>query len=51
MGGKGNLEDPKLWEELTAGSKKKEEPKKEPEKPRAVIDVYRGDKHVQELFK
>ena len=27
------------------------EKKKEPEKPRAVVDVYRGDKHVQELFK
>ena len=24
---------------------------KEPEKPRAVIDVYRGDKHVQETFR
>ena len=24
---------------------------KEPEKPRAVVDVYRGDKHVQELFR
>ena len=27
-------------------------PKKDPEKPpRAVVDVYRGDKHVQELFR
>jgi|SRR4051794_26389897 len=27
-------------------------PKKpEPEKPRVIVDVYRGDKHVQELFK
>jgi Trm5-related predicted tRNA methylase len=42
-----NLNDPKVWQELT----KKEEPKKEPEKPRVVVDVYRGDKHVQELFK
>jgi pilus assembly protein CpaB len=25
--------------------------KPEPEKPRVVVDVYRGDKHVQELFK
>jgi len=50
VGGKANLEDPKLWDELTA-AKKKEEPKKEPEKPRAVVDVYRGDKHVQELFR
>ena len=51
VGGKANLEDPKLWEELTAANKKKEAPKKEPEKPRAVIDVYRGDKHVQETFR
>ena len=50
VGGKANLEDPKLWDELTV-VKKKEEPKKEPEKPRAVVDVYRGDKHVQELFR
>jgi pilus assembly protein CpaB len=26
-------------------------PKKEPEKPRVVVDVFRGDKHVQETFK
>ena len=49
VGGKSMLEDPKTWQELTAP--KKEEPKKEPEKPRVVVDVYRGDKHVQELFK
>ena len=30
---------------------KKAVPPKEPEKPRAVIDVYRGDKHVQETFR
>jgi hypothetical protein len=24
---------------------------KAPERPRAVIDVYRGDKHVQESFR
>jgi pilus assembly protein CpaB len=31
---------------------KKEAPRKEPEKlPRVVVDVYRGDKHVQELFR
>jgi pilus assembly protein CpaB len=29
----------------------KKAPPKEPEKPRAVIDVYRGDKHVQESFR
>jgi pilus assembly protein CpaB len=54
VGGKKLLEDPKVWEDLAnpPGAKKKaEEPKKEPEKPRVVVDVYRGDKHVQELFK
>jgi pilus assembly protein CpaB len=32
---------------------KQQQPQKkpEPEKPRVVVDVYRGDKHVQELFK
>jgi pilus assembly protein CpaB len=51
VGNKNLLEDPKVWQELTAP--KKEEPKKkeEPVPPRAVVDVYRGDKHVQELFK
>jgi pilus assembly protein CpaB len=49
VGGKSVMEDPKTWQELTAP--KKEEVKKEPEKPRVVVDVYRGDKHVQELFK
>lgn len=49
VGGKTDLNDPKMWQELTAA--KKEEPKKEPEKPRAVVDVYHGDKHVQEIFK
>jgi hypothetical protein len=24
--------------------------KKEPPKPKFVVDVYRGDKHVQEIF-
>ncbi len=50
VGGKSMLEDPKTWQELTA-TKKEPEVKKEPEKPRVVVDVYRGDKHVQELFK
>jgi hypothetical protein len=48
-GGRGGLDDPKLWDELTGG--RKQEAKKEPEKPRAVVDVYRGDKHVQETFR
>ncbi len=39
---------------LAALQQRKQEeppPKKEPEKPRAVVDVFRGDKHVQETFK
>jgi pilus assembly protein CpaB len=48
VGGKSDLNDPRMWQELTG---KKEEQKKEPEKPRAVVDVFHGDKHVQEIFK
>jgi len=54
VGGKQLLADPKAWEDIlapAAAKKKAEEPKKEPEKPRVVVDVFRGDKHVQELFK
>src|ERR1039458_9300870 len=46
---KANLEDPKVWQELTG--EKKATKKAEPEKPRVVVDVYRGDKHVQESFR
>jgi pilus assembly protein CpaB len=48
-----NLDDPRVWQELTGEKKlKDEEPKKkEPEKPRLVVDVFRGDKHVQETFR
>ncbi len=53
--GSPNLDDPKVWQELTGERKPQDDKpkveKKEPEKPRAVIDVFRGDKHVQELFK
>jgi pilus assembly protein CpaB len=61
-----NLEDPNVWQELT-GEKKATDPKKaaaEEEarrkkaeadalalKPKVVVDVYRGDKHVQESFR
>jgi pilus assembly protein CpaB len=48
VGGKANLQDPSLWQELAV---QKNDKKKEPEKPRAIVDVYRGDKHVQELFR
>ena len=52
-----NLEDPKVWAELT-GEKKYQDPtqlatkniKPVPIPPRAIVDVYRGDKHVQEVF-
>ena len=44
-----NLEDPSVWKELTAPPKAA--PKKEtPPPPRAVVEVFRGDKHVQEIF-
>ncbi|HYW43918.1 MAG TPA: Flp pilus assembly protein CpaB [Bryobacteraceae bacterium] len=49
-GGKESLEDSKLWQELAAARKELEK-RKEPDKPHAVVDVYRGDKHVQELFR
>ncbi len=48
-----NLDDPRVWQELTGETKlKDEEPKKPPpDKPRLVVDVFRGDKHVQESFR
>jgi pilus assembly protein CpaB len=51
-----NLDDPRVWQELTGEKKLKDESdqtsrKKEPEKPRLVVDVFRGDKHVQETFR
>lgn len=54
----GNLRDNRYWAGLTgqdpepapAKPKKKEEPPPEPPKPKYVVDVYRGDKHVQEIF-
>jgi pilus assembly protein CpaB len=49
-----NLEDPREWKALTGESKSDSQPapkKKEPEKPGVVVDVYRGDKHVQEIFR
>jgi pilus assembly protein CpaB len=61
--GRANLDDPNVWQELT-GEKKPVDPRKvaaeeearrkkavEPEKPKAVVDVFRGDKHTQETFK
>src|ERR1019366_4770446 len=57
-----NLEDPNVWQELTgekkpvdaaklAAEEAARRKKAESEKPRIVVDVYRGDKHVQELFR
>jgi pilus assembly protein CpaB len=57
-----NLEDPKVWQELTgekkpvdaakaAAEEEARRKKAESDKPRIVVDVYRGDKHVQELFR
>lgn len=45
-----NLRDDKYWNDLTGEEVKKKVEKKEPPKPRFVVDVYRGDKHVQEIF-
>lgn len=52
-----NVRDDKVWNELTGGGPegapgagKGQSLKNEPLKPRFVVDVYRGDKHVQEVF-
>jgi pilus assembly protein CpaB len=39
-----NLRDDRMWNQLIA------KPVEKPPAPRHVIDVYRGDKHVQEIF-
>ena len=44
--------DAAAWAKLAEFQKKQEPPlRKEPEKPRVVVDVFRGDKHLQEQFK
>ena len=47
-----NVRDPRVWARLTGDDPppKPKEEKKEPPKPRLVVDVFRGDKHVQEIF-
>jgi pilus assembly protein CpaB len=57
LGNVPNVRDDKVWEQLTGGASSGPDgqpvskiDKKEPPKPRFVIDVYRGDKHVQEIF-
>lgn len=53
IAGRPNLRDDQAWQNLTAGAPPrppKPAEKKEPPKPKFVVDVYRGDKHVQEIF-
>jgi pilus assembly protein CpaB len=49
-----NLNDQKAWAELTAEKKAPPAPavkeKPAPRQPRAVVEVFRGEKHVQEVF-
>ena len=47
-----NIRDNGVWNQISGGAPpvKPKEEKKEPLKPRVVVDVYRGDKHVQEIF-
>jgi hypothetical protein len=52
-----NIRDDRVWQQIVGGAeqpaaklKPKIEEKKEPPKPKLVVDVYRGDKHVQEIF-
>jgi len=56
MAGRGAPGNPEIWQEIsaeqrTAQKAAEDRRKKEEEKSRVVVDVYRGDKHVQELFK
>lgn len=43
-----NVRDEQEWRRLVGD--RTPEPKNEPPKPKIVVDVYRGDKHVQEIF-
>lgn len=45
-----DVRDPKAWAELTGQAGSKAPAKKEPVKPKVVVDVFRGDKHLQETF-
>jgi pilus assembly protein CpaB len=50
--GGGDPDDARILRDLAAKVKKEDDTrKKEAEKPRVVVDVYRGDKHVQEMFR
>jgi len=50
----GDIRNDQEWAQLTGGAPRRPKPvvveKKEPPKPRWVVDVYRGDKHLQETF-
>lgn len=43
-----DVRDPKAWAALTGTAEPKA--KKDPPKPKVVVDVFRGDKHLQETF-
>ncbi len=43
-----NVRDEEAWRKLVG--ERVPPPKPEPPKPRVIVDVYRGDKHVQEIF-
>ena len=46
-----NVRDDRAWAQLTGAAPKSADPLfKEPAKPKQVVDVYHGDKHVQEIF-
>jgi pilus assembly protein CpaB len=49
-----NIRDNRVWNQIAgdpgAAPPRPKEEKKEPPKPRLVVDVFRGDKHVQEIF-
>lgn len=50
---RGEVRDQKSWSQLIGeeqGKAAKPPEKKEPPKPRTIVDVYRGDKHMQEQF-
>lgn len=47
-GGTPNIGDEAAWRELTG--QKPPDIKKEPPKPKYTVDVFRGEKHVQEIF-
>lgn len=50
----GDVRNDQEWARLTGEAPRRPKPvvveKKEPPKPRWVVDVYRGDKHLQETF-